>query len=33
MLMLGRERTAHAASMLIFVHDDHVGSGVDDGTA
>jgi putative acetyltransferase len=31
MLMLGRERTAHAASMLIFVHDDHVGSGV--GTA
>ncbi len=31
MLMPGRERTAHAASMLIFVHDDHVGSGV--GTA
>ncbi len=28
MLMPGRGRTAHCASMLIFVHDDHVGSGV-----
>jgi putative acetyltransferase len=27
-LMPGRERTAHAASLVIFVHDDHVGTGV-----
>ncbi|MCU4159988.1 GNAT family N-acetyltransferase [Acidiphilium sp. AL] len=27
-LMRGEGRTAHSASMLIFVHDDHVGSGV-----
>ena len=30
-LMRGQGRTAHAGSMLIFVHDDHVGIGV--GTA
>lgn len=28
MLMPGRERTAHAASLVTFVHDDHVGTGV-----
>jgi putative acetyltransferase len=28
MLMRGEGRTAHAASMLIFVHDDFVGQGI-----
>lgn len=30
-LIRGAGRTAHAASLVIFVHDDHVGTGV--GTA